>query len=56
MNGATFTFRVEEESKENFATVAKTLNRTVAQLLRDFMCDFVKKQQEAADYDVWFRR
>lgn len=56
MNEATFTFRVEEELKENFATAAKARDRTGAQLLRDFMRDFVKKQQEAAEHDVWFRR
>ena len=56
MNEATFTFRVEEELKENFATAAKARDRTGAQLLRDFMRDFVKKQQEATEHDVWFRR
>jgi predicted transcriptional regulator len=56
MNEATFTFRVEEELKENFATAAKARDRTGAQLLRDFMRDFVKKQQDAAEHDVWFRR
>ena len=55
MNEATFTFRVEEELKENFATAAKARDRTGAQLLRDFMRDFVKKQQEATEHDVWFR-
>ena len=56
MNEATFTFRVEEELKDSFATAAKARDRTGAQLLRDFMREFVKKQQEAADRDVWFRR
>jgi len=27
-----------------------------AQLLRDFMRDFVKQQQEAAEHDSWVRR
>ena len=56
MNEATFTFRVEEELKESFALAAKARDRTGAQLLRDFMRDFVKKQQEAAEHDAWFRR
>jgi len=56
MNEATFTFRVEEELKESFSTAAKARDRTGAQLLRDFMRDFVKKQQEAAEHDIWFRR
>jgi len=56
MTEATFTFRVEEELKESFTTAAKARDRTGAQLLRDFMRDFVKKQQEATDHDLWFRR
>ena len=56
MTEATFTFRVEENLKESFTTAAKARDRTGAQLLRDFMRDFVKKQQEAADHDLWFRR
>ena len=30
-------------------------DRTGAQLLRDFMRDYVKQQQEAAEYDAWLR-
>jgi len=56
MNEATFTFRVEEELKQNFAKAAKARDRTGAQLLRDFMRDFVLKQQDPAEHDAWFRR
>ncbi len=56
MSEATFTFRVDEGLKEQFSTAAKSRDRTGAQLLRDFMRDFVKQQQEAAEYDSWFRR
>ena len=35
---------------------ARARDRTGAQLLRDFMRDYVKRQQEAADDEVWFRR
>lgn len=55
MNEATFTFRVDEALKNEFATAAKARDRTGAQLLRDFMRAFVQ-QQEAADHDAWFRR
>ena len=55
MGQATFTFRVDEELKENFATIAKTLDRSGAQLLRDYMRDIVRRQQDAAQHDVWFR-
>jgi len=56
MNEATFTFRVDESLKNEFSSAAKARDRTGAQLLRDFMRDFVKQQQEAAEHDAWFRR
>lgn len=56
MNEATFTFRVDERLKEQFSTAAKARDRTGAQLLRDFMRDFVKQQQDAAEHDSWFQR
>ena len=56
MSETTFTFRVDEALKTAFSTVAKTRDRNAAQLLRDFMRDFVRQQQEAAEHDAWFRR
>ena len=56
MSEATFTFRVNEDLKSQFTTAAKANDRTGAQLLRDFMRDFVRHQQEAAEHDAWFRR
>ncbi len=55
MSEATFTFRVDETLKDQFATAAKGIDRTGAQLLRDFMRDFVRQQQEAVLHDAWFR-
>ncbi|MCQ1851821.1 CopG family ribbon-helix-helix protein [Neorhizobium galegae] len=56
MTEATFTFRVEEELKAAFTEAAKADDQTSAQLLRKFMRDYIRQQQEAADYDVWFRQ
>jgi len=56
MSEATFTFRVDEALKHEFATAAKARDRTGAQLLRDFMREFVRQQQEATEHDTWFRR
>ena len=53
MSDTTFTFRVDEGLKDQFATAAKFRDRTGAQLLRDFMRDFVKQQQEATEHDSW---
>lgn len=56
MPEATFTFRVDEELKARFSDAAKAHDRTGAQLLRDFMRNYVARQQDAAEYDAWFRR
>lgn len=56
MNEATFTFRVEQSLKNKFTDAAKARDRTGAQLLRDFMRGVVNQQQDAAEYDAWFRR
>lgn len=56
MSDATFTFRVEESLKNQFTLAAKVRDRSGAQLLRDFMREFVQQQQSAADHDVWFRQ
>ena len=55
MSEATFTFRVDESLKDQFTVAAKSRDRTGAQLLRDFMREFVRQQQDSADYDTWFR-
>lgn len=56
MSEATFTFRVDQALKSQFAQAVKFRDRSGAQLLRDFMRDFVQQQQEAAEHDAWFRR
>jgi predicted transcriptional regulator len=55
MSDATFTFRVDDSLKNEFTTAAKARDRSGAQLLRDFMREFVQQQQEAAEHDAWFR-
>ena len=56
MGEATFTFRVDEELKNAFTDAAKSRDRTGAQLIRDFMRDYVAGQHDAVEYDAWFRR
>lgn len=56
MSQATFTFRVDDELKRSFASVAKSLDRSGAQLLRDYMRDIVRRQREAEEHDAWFRQ
>lgn len=47
---------IDASLKEQFMTAAKDRDRTGAQLLRDFMRDFVRQQQEAVEQDAGFRR
>ncbi|PLC48852.1 hypothetical protein CR159_16075 [Pollutimonas subterranea] len=56
MSEATFTFRVDESLKSDFATAAKARDRSSAQLLRDFMREFVQQQEDVAAQNAWFRR
>ncbi|MBY4677655.1 CopG family ribbon-helix-helix protein [Marinobacterium arenosum] len=56
MSEATFTFRVDDALKQQFTQAAKSRDRSGAQLLRDFMREVVRQQQEAAEHDAWFRR
>lgn len=56
MSEATFTFRVDEVLKAEFAQAARSKDRTAAQLLRDYMREFVSHQQMLEDHDAWFRR
>ena len=55
MSESTFTFRVDASLKSQFSTAAKARDRSSAQLLRDFMREFVQRQKEAAAHDAWFR-
>ena len=56
MSETTFTFRVDDVLKSEFSAAAKAGDRSGAQLLRDFMREFVQQQQKAAGHDAWFRR
>ena len=56
MADATFTFRVDEALKAEFSMAAKAHDRNGAQLLRDFMREFVQQQRESAEHDAWFRQ
>jgi predicted transcriptional regulator len=55
MTEATFTFRVDQDLKDRFTEAAKSHDRTGAQLLRDFMRDYVRRQQEEVAHEAWFR-
>lgn len=56
MHETTFTFRVDETLKSEFSAAAKASDRTGAQLLRNFMREFIKKEREAAEYERWLQQ
>ena len=56
MPKATFTFRVDDELKARFADAARAHDRSGAQLLRDFMREYVRRQGEITAHEAWLRR
>ena len=55
MTEATFTFRVDDDLKAAFSDAARKHDRTAAQLLRDFMREYVRRESDQESYDAWFR-
>ena len=52
---AVFTLKLEADLRDAFMSEAEAAHRPASQIVREFMRDFVKKQQDARDYEVWFR-
>jgi predicted transcriptional regulator len=46
MREVDFTFQINQSLKDQFIAAAKSCDRTVEQLLRQFMSDFVRQQLE----------
>ena len=55
MSDSTVVIRVDEELKAAFAGAAKDADRTVSQLLRDYMRDYVRSREDKEAYNQWFR-
>ena len=53
MKEAVFTLKLEAELRDAFMAEAEASHRPASQIVRDFMRDFVKKQQEDRDYETW---
>jgi len=56
MTEATITIRIDPELKTAFTRAAEASNRTDADLLREFMQDYIATQRTDAEYEQWFRR
>jgi len=53
MKEAVFTLKLEADLRDAFMAEAEASHRPASQIVRDFMRDFVKKQQEQRDYEAW---
>ena len=56
MADTTLTIPVDPELKTSFARAPEARNRTDADLLREFMRDYVEVQRTDSEYEQWFRR
>lgn len=52
---AVFTVKLESELRDAFAAEADAAHRPASQIVRDFMREFVQRQREAREHEVWFR-
>ena len=52
---AVFTLKLESDLRDAFLAEAASAHRPASQLVREFMRDFIQKQQEAREHDLWFR-
>ena len=55
MSESTFTIRVDDHLKEAFTEAARVNDRTGAQLMRDFMRNYVQESRERTEYEEWFK-
>jgi predicted transcriptional regulator len=55
MPESTFTIRVDDRLKDAFTEAARMHDRTGAQIIRDFMREYVQSTREKAEYEEWFK-
>ena len=53
---AVFTMKLEPELRDEFMAEAEAVHRPASQVLRELMREFVQRQREAREYDVFLRR
>jgi hypothetical protein len=50
---AVFTMKLEPELREQFMAAAEASHRPASQIVRDMMREFIRRQQEAREYDAF---
>jgi predicted transcriptional regulator len=53
MKEAVFTLKLEAALRDAFMAEAEASHRPASQIVREFMREFVTKQQEERDYEAW---
>ena len=53
---AVFTMKLAPELRAEFMAEAEAVHRPASQVLRELMREFVQRQREAREYDVFLRR
>ncbi|WP_417844327.1 antitoxin of toxin-antitoxin stability system [Thalassospira sp.] len=53
---AVFTMKLEPELRAEFMAEAKAAHRPASQVLRELMRDYVQRQQEAREYELYLDR
>lgn len=54
MNEKIFSFTISPTLEAEFAKAASNVDRSGAEILREYMRDFVRRQAKAREHDVWF--
>jgi hypothetical protein len=52
---AVFTVKLETELRDAFVAEAAATHQPASQLVREFMREFVRSQEEMREHDGWFR-
>lgn len=55
MPDSNFTVRVPDDLKEAFTEAARAHDRTGAQLVREFMRNYIEEARNKQEYEDWFR-
>lgn len=53
---AVFTMKLEAELRAEFMAAAAAADRPASQVMRELMRDYIKRQQQARDYDAYLTR
>jgi hypothetical protein len=52
---AVFTLKLESDLRDDFLAEAASAHRPASQLVREFMREFIQRQREVREHDLWFR-